>query len=191
MRMDAVDYFRGGFLVRLQGRLPMTDHAKLLERLLALADWHEKEAGYASTELNFDDEPDGGSAARFHRQAAVSIRALTADRAAEPTAARCHVCAYHGGVCFHCNGSRVEPPDRLRAAEAAPPEGLEPPFDLAHKMQRAALDLAWRAYGDAEYRERLVNWLREYGLTVYRLVLAADPPQIPTRLRAAQESEPR
>lgn len=51
-----------------------------------------------------------------------------------------------------------------------PSASLEPPFDVAYKMQRLALDIAWRAYThDTEQRERLATWLREHGLAVWRL----------------------
>lgn len=156
----------------------MTDHAKLIARLAdECIDWQRRD---------FD----------FDKAEAILSAALTADRAAEPTI-ECPACGASVpqvasatlslALWQHWNWACPR-----RAAEAAPPEGLdEPPFDLAHKMQRAALDLAWRAYGhDAEYRERLVNWLREYGLAVYRLIRAPADTRIAERERVAQESEP-
>jgi len=67
----------------------------------------------------------------------------------------------------------------LGQAEARAPE---PNFDLAHKMQRLALDRAWRAYGhDAEYRQQLTTWLREHGLDVWRLITGAPAlPSVPS-----------
>lgn len=161
----------------------MADHAALIARL------REMERDCLSGQRT-------GKSDRWALTIRQAIAALTADRAAEPTI-ECPACGASVpqvasatlslALWQHWNWACPR-----RAAEAAPPEGLdEPPFDLAHKMQRAALDLAWRAYGhDAEYRERLVNWLREYGLAVYRLIRAPADTRIAERERVAQESEP-
>lgn len=67
---------------------------------------------------------------------------------------------------------------------------FDPPFDLAHKLQRLALDRAWRAYGhDAEYRERLVTWLRDHGRDVWHL-LQSEGVLLPSRVHENASPDP-
>jgi hypothetical protein len=73
-------------------------------------------------------------------------------------------------------------PDSSVRAEAS--RLLGPDFDLAHKMQRLALDAAWKQFPtDAEMREMLANVLREHGLAVRRLLAEGPDPETITRLQ--------
>jgi len=56
---------------------------------------------------------------------------------------------------------------------AQPERAEEPPFDLAHKMQRIALDTAWSVFpsvDDHEQRGALLSRLRSHGLAVWKLM---------------------
>ncbi len=52
--------------------------------------------------------------------------------------------------------------------------GAPPTTSRASSDSRLALDAAWKKYGhDAEYRERLVGWLRDHGMAVWPIAYAA------------------